>query len=91
MATLTVSEQLKSQVEAQASAEGFGDVEDYLRWLVDGMFAGGPPEAAAGSDEQLEARLLTRIDGPAVPMDAADFARMRAKLERHLDAGDARP
>lgn len=84
MATLTVSEHLKSRVEAQASAEGFGDVEAYLRWLVEGMEVGGPPELAVGDDEQLEAQFLERVDGPAVPMDAADFAQMRAKLRKHL-------
>ena len=85
MASLTVSEQFKSRVEAQASAEGFADVEEYLQWLVNGTDYSAPPDRTIHSDEQLESLLLDRIDGPSVPMDAADFARMRSKFQQQSE------
>jgi hypothetical protein len=85
MAMLSVSEQLKLRVEAQADAEGFYDVEEYLLWLVAGPDYSAPPERTIYSDEQLEALLLERIDGPSVPMDAAEFAQMRAKFQKELE------
>ena len=91
MAALNVSDRLKSRVEAQASAEGFADVEEYLLWLVDGTDYTAPPQRTVNSDEGLEALLLERIGGPSVPMDAADFAQMRTKFQKELDAQGGQP
>jgi hypothetical protein len=58
----------KSRVEAQASAEGFADVEEYLLWLVDGTDYTTPPQRTVNSDEEVEALLLERIDGPSIKL-----------------------
>ena len=90
MATLSISEHLKSRVEAQAAAEGV-DVESYLRWLVDGMDAGAPPDLTVNSDEELRAIVDRRLDGPWVDADAADFARIKAKFTEQLDRPAGEP
>src|SRR5690242_16141868 len=91
MATLSISDQLMSRVEAQAAAEGFESVEAYISWLVEGTDYSGPPELTIHSDEQLEALVKERIDGPWVEVDAADFARMREKFVVMLREGAAGP
>lgn len=85
MATLTVSDNVKAEVEARAAAEGFHNVEQYLKALLEAENAGAPPTQTVESDDQAEALLLTRLDGPEVEMDAADFARMREKFRDRLD------
>ena len=88
---MNVSDRFKSRVEAQASAEGFADVEEYLLWLVDGTDYTAPPQRTVNSDEELEALLLERIGGLSVPMDSADFAQMRARFQRELDGQGGQP
>jgi hypothetical protein len=91
MATLTVSEKLKLRVEAQASAEGFESVEAFIEKLVDANDLGGPPELSVGSDDELQAIVDRRLDGPWVEADAAEFARIKAKFREQVDrsAGNA--
>jgi hypothetical protein len=74
---------LRSRVEARAAEDGFETVEAYVEALLLADAAGGP----AATDEQLEALLLGRLEGPFVDVNAADFRQMREKLRARLDAG----
>jgi hypothetical protein len=71
---------LRSRVEARAAESGFASVESYVQALLVADAAGGP----VVDDAQLEAILLSRIDGPFVEADDADFRQMRQKFEAKL-------
>lgn len=88
MATLTVtlSDEVKALAEARATAAGFADLGEYVAAMVHDEMIGGPPHLRVGSDEELEALLMSRIDGPFVETGPEDFARMRQKLEVILAA-----
>ena len=75
---------LRSRAEARAAESGFDSVEAYIQALV-------LADAAAGAidDEQLEALLLSRLDGPFVEADEEDFRQMRKKLDARLRNGGA--
>ena len=85
MAMLTISEQLKARVEAQASAEGFESVEAFIQKLVDANDLGGPPELTVNSDDELRTIVDRRPEGPWVDADAAEFARIKAKCREQAD------
>ncbi|MGB7158642.1 MAG: hypothetical protein WBD40_11285 [Tepidisphaeraceae bacterium] len=87
MATLTVHlpEDLKTLAESRAAAAGCADVGEYLAQLIRGEAAAAPGGLVVDSDEQLEALLLRRLDGPSVAMDGADFDRIRARLRARID------
>jgi hypothetical protein len=93
MATSTVKlpEDVKALAEARAAELGYADVGEYVARLIRGEVAGGPDGLTIDSDAQLEALLHGRADGPWVDVDAADFKRMRAKLEARLDRSEGRP
>ena len=75
---------LRSRVEARAAESGFDSVEAYVQALVLADAAGGP----VVDDEQVEALLLGRLDGPFVDADEGDLRQMREKLKTRLgDAG----
>jgi hypothetical protein len=86
MATRTVRlpDDVMTLAEARAAEAGCADVGEYLARLVRHEASGGPAGLSIDSDEQLEALLLGRLDGPSVEMDAADFRRMRKRLEARL-------
>jgi plasmid stability protein len=71
---------LRSRVEARAAESGFDSVEAYVRALLLADAAGGP----VIDDDQLEALLLGRLNGPFVEADEADFRQMREKLKARL-------
>lgn len=82
--TLTLPDELKEAVEAQAAAAGFADVGEYVAEMLRSDVIGAPAHLRVESDEQLEALLLTRVDGPFVETGPEDFARMRDELEAAL-------
>ena len=87
MATLTVTlaDHVKALAEARAADAGYADVGEYLTGLIQGEAAGAPDGMSIESDEQLEALLLSRSDGPWVEASADDFRRLRERLAAHLD------
>jgi hypothetical protein len=86
MATLTlhIPENLKALAEARAAEAGFSNVGDFVAQLIVGEAAGAPEGLTVRSDAQLEKLLASRMDGPFVQMEAADFKQMRKKLQRRL-------
>ena len=78
---LNLPRHLKAIAEARAAEAGYPTVEQYVEDLL---------HADAGRDESydddLEQLLASRVDGPSVAMDDADFANLRAKLKVHLDS-----
>jgi hypothetical protein len=83
--TVTLPDDVKALAEARAAESGCADVAEYVARLIRGDAAGAPGGLIIDSDEQLQALLLGRIDGPFVEMDASDFQRMRDKLKARLD------
>jgi hypothetical protein len=94
MATLTVElpDEVKALAEARAAEAGCADVGEYLARLIQSEAVGGPSGLSIDSDEELEALLRNRLNGPTLEMDAADFRRMRAALEARIGpAPERRP
>jgi hypothetical protein len=93
MATLTVeiSDGLKDRAEAVAIKAGFSNLSEYVTQFIIGEAAGAPEHLTIDSDDDLEKLLLSRINGPRVKMDAADFRQMREKLRARLDERGGTP
>jgi len=87
MTTLTVKlpDDVKDLAESRAAQAGCATVDEYLVQLIRGEAAAAPAGLSIDADEQLEALLLRRQDGPSVEMDDADFARMREQLRARID------
>jgi hypothetical protein len=86
MATLTFEfpDALKAKAESVAAEAGFSNLGDFLSQLLIAETVGAPDHLTIHSDADLEALLSSRIDGPFVKMDAADFQQMREKLKARL-------
>jgi hypothetical protein len=84
---LSLPDDVRALAEARAAEAGCADVGEYVARLIRGEAAGAPAGLSVDSDEQLQALLLARADGPFVDMDAADFRQMREKLKSRVDAG----
>jgi hypothetical protein len=85
MATLNLNlpDELKARAEARAAEGGFATVEQYVQQLLRAdVDAAGSDEV----DEDLEALLLERLDGPAIDVNEADFRGMRARFQARLDS-----
>jgi hypothetical protein len=78
---INVSNNVHSRLKTQAKKNGFRTVEQYVETMLVVETAG--PQI---DDQELERLLLSRIDGPFVEVDHADFQRMRQKLQERLDA-----
>lgn len=74
-----LTDQLHARLESRAAENGFDSVQAYVEAVLFADTAG-----PAIDDEQLEALLLGRVDGPFADADAADFKRMREKLAERL-------
>ena len=86
--TIDLPDPLRSRLESRASENAFPSVEAYVQALLAADAAPGP----RATDEQVEALLRARVDGPFVEADDADFRQMRAKLaQRPGDGSDAGP
>jgi hypothetical protein len=79
---INLADDLRTRAQARALEEGFDSVEQYIEAMVVADLAG-----PAMSDDELEALLLSRIDGPTVIMDADDFKRIRQKFQDWCDQG----
>jgi hypothetical protein len=80
-------DELRSRAEARAKESGFDSVEAYVEALLLADAAGGP----VVEDENLDALLLKRADGPFVDVDDADLRQMRAKLQDRLGGAENAP
>ena len=86
MATLTVtlSDEVRDLAQAKARAAGFADLGEYVAEIIRYETMGGPPGLHVETDAELESLLASRLDGPSIVMDAADFQQIRRKLEARL-------
>jgi antitoxin ParD1/3/4 len=78
MATMNVSlpDEMKAFVEAQAAKEGFGTTSEYLRSMIRDV-------QKRLAKQALEAKLLEGLEGPAVAMTREDWDEIRREgLER---------
>lgn len=78
MATMNLSlpDDLKAFVEAEAARQGFGTVDDYLRAVIQ---ADRDQKSRRG---RVDALLLEGLDsGPATPLVAADWEALDRQLE----------
>jgi antitoxin ParD1/3/4 len=78
MATMNVSlpDEMKAFVEAQAAKEGFGTTSEYLRSVI-------RDAQKRLAKQALEAKLLEGLDGPTVLMTREDWDEIRREgLER---------
>jgi antitoxin ParD1/3/4 len=68
MATMNISlpDPMKDFIETQAAKEGFGSVSEYLRSVIREL-------QKRKAREELEAKLLEGLQGPAVEMTRADW------------------
>ncbi len=87
MASLTIQlpQDVKTLAESRAAEAGCASVDEYLAQLVRGEAASAPEALVVDTDEQLEALLLRRLDGPSVEMDGGDFDRSRERLREQID------
>lgn len=80
MTTLTISlpDLLKTFIDAEVAAKGFGNVSEYIRTLL--------REAQAKEQEaRLEALLLEGLASKRIPLDAGFRKNLEAKVEQILD------
>ena len=86
MPTVTISlpNSLRTFVETQVSAKGYGNISEYFRGLL--REAQAKEEAA-----RLEALLLEGLASKRIPLDAEFRQGLQAKVERILDKFPTRP
>jgi antitoxin ParD1/3/4 len=87
MATMNISlpDEMKAFIEAQAAAKGFGTVSEYMRALV------REAQERAARRERVDALLLEGLDsGPATPMTEADWASIRREVRARHEARQGR-
>ena len=81
MATMNISlpDDMKAFIEAQAAAKGFGTVSEYMRALI------REAQERAARRGRIDALLFEGLDsGPATPMTEADWEAIRREVkERH--------
>jgi antitoxin ParD1/3/4 len=86
MATMNVSlpDEMKAFVEAQATKEGFGTTSEYLRSVIRDV-------QKRQAKQELEAKLLEGLQGPAVPMTREDWDSIKREALEGLAGETIRP
>jgi antitoxin ParD1/3/4 len=86
MATMNVSlpDEMKTFVEAQAAKEGFGTTSEYLRSMI-------RDTQKRLAKQALEARLLEGLEGPAVLMTREDWDSIKREAQEGLAGETIRP
>ena len=87
MATMNVSlpDEMKAFVEAQAAKEGFGTVSEYLRTVIRDL-------QKRQAKQALEAKFREALEsGPAAPMTKKDWAALRREALEGLADETIRP
>lgn len=82
--SIQLSDELQTRLRARAAESGFDSVEAYIEAMVRADAMGGP----VMDETQLESLLRSRMNGPFVETNAADFQQMREKLQKRLDEGE---
>ena len=83
MATMNISlpDEMKSFIETQAAAKGFGTVSEYVRSLIRQV------QQRAAQRERVDALLLEGLDsGPSTPLVDADWEAIRHEVSQRHDA-----
>lgn len=83
MATMNISlpDDMKAFIEAEASRKGFGTVSEYMRTII----RENQERAARRGD--IDSLLLEGLDsGPATPLGAADWETIRRQLDERNTA-----
>ena len=88
--TINLPDHIRALAETRATEAGCADVSEYVSLLIRAEAAGAPVGLEIDSDEQVEALLLTRRDGPFVEMDDADLKQIRQKVEAQLGSAQDR-
>ena len=87
MATMNISlpDDMKAFIEAQAAAKGFGTVSEYMRALI------RETQERAARRERVDALLLEGLDsGPATPMTGGDWEAIRREVKERHEARQGR-
>jgi hypothetical protein len=81
---LTVSEEVKSRAEAQATERGFSSLDAYIASLVDA-------DAAVPVGAALEQDLLAGLASPTREMKSADWDEMRRRYRESRSGSTGAP
>ncbi len=86
MATMNISvpDEMKAFVEAQMSQEGYASASEYLRALI-------RDAQKRRAKQELEAKLLEGLQGPAVLMDSDDWDSIKQEAMEGLAGETIRP
>lgn len=88
MATMSISlpDEMKAFVEAEAARQGFGTASEYIRAVIQ------EAQERKTKRERVDALLLEGLDsGPATPLVAADWKDIERRLEDRSAARQGEP
>ncbi len=88
MATMNISlpDDMKEFIEAEAARKGFGTVSEYMRTII------RETQERAARRHQVDSLLLEGLDsGPATPLTGADWQSVHRELEVRHTARQGRP
>ena len=81
---ISVPDEMKAFVEAQMAQEGYASASEYLRALI-------RDAQKRRAKQELEAKLLEGLQGPAVPMTREDWDSMRREALEGLAGETIKP
>jgi antitoxin ParD1/3/4 len=81
---ISVPEEMKAFIEAQMAAEGYASASEYLRTLI-------RDAQKRRAKQELEAKLLEGLEGPAVEMTREDWESIRREALDGLAGETIRP
>ena len=81
---ISVPDEMKAFVEAQMSQEGYASASEYLRALI-------RDAQKRRAKQELEAKLLEGLQGPAVLMDSDDWDSIKQEAMEGLAGETIRP
>ncbi len=86
MTTMNISlpEEMKAFIEAQMAQEGYASASEYLRFLI-------REAQKRRAKQELEAKLLEGMQGPAVEMTREDWESIRREAIEGLSGETIRP
>lgn len=86
MTTMNISlpDEMKAFIELQLSREGFASASEYLRALI-------RDAQKRQARQELEAKLLEGLQGPAVEMTRDDWESIRQEAQEGLSGATTRP
>jgi len=86
MTTMNISlpEEMKAFIEAQMAQEGYASASEYLRFLI-------REAQKRRAKQELEAKLMEGLQGPAVEMTREDWDSIRREALEGLSGETIRP